>query len=150
MIGSELSYDKTKVSNTVVDITAPFRYDLQFQIQSYSGNALERAKVEGSIYKALLTMMHDGIPVYEFLTETSAVTAYDTGSRIYITSMNQLSRVRSENVNEHDYATLWTVNAKCIYIFQTITSLVTAVSAVSTINWPLLGSSTDSLGEYTT
>lgn len=131
MLGNEIPINYT--GNSYVDTVVPFRYDIQFNINSYTANAMERAKVDGEITKVLQGMIKYGAPIYEFSTETSSVTAYDTGSRITIPNYNQFFFVRSEDAESHDFLSNWTVNTKCFYVYDTIVAVVTSIDLTNNI-----------------
>jgi hypothetical protein len=131
MIGTEIPY--TPTGNQIEDVRSPFRYDIQFTIQTYAKSAIERLKLDGKLMKIFLNLGKGGIPVLEFIADTSSVSAFDTGTSIIMTGINQITRASAEDIRQHDYMTNWTVNAKCNYIYQTITVLVTSLSLDSTI-----------------
>lgn len=137
-IGTEIDQVKS-TTNTMQDIYIPFRYLIQFSINAFSGSSIDRAKLDGAIMAALEGARTTGIPVYSFSTEVAAVTANDTGSRITFPSVALFSRTRSDDPAHHDYLTNWTLDGKCLYVFETITRTVTTVSVSSNIVNPQTG-----------
>lgn len=132
MIGTELPQNHTS-TNTTPDYYSPFRYVLQFSINAFSGSSIDRAKLDGAILNALQVIQHTGIPVYSFSSEVTSATASDTGCRITLPSINMITRNRTSDINNHDFLTNWTIDARCIYVYETITQTVTTVSVSSDI-----------------
>jgi hypothetical protein len=135
-MGTEINQTKS-TTNTMQDIYIPFRYLLQFSINAFSGSSIDRAKLDGAIMSALEGIRTTGIPVYSFSSETTGVTANDTGSRITFPTVASFSRTRSDDPANHDYLTNWTIDGKCLYVYETTTMVVTTVSVSSRIVNPM-------------
>lgn len=137
-IGTEIEQPMSS-TNTTPDYYIPFRYVLEFSLGAFTSSPQDRAKLDGAIMNAIQRVQHTGIPVYSFISETIPVTSQDTGSRITIPSMNMVSRIRSEDEENHDYLSNWTIDARCLYVYSTTTQVVTTVSVSSTITNPQTG-----------
>lgn len=134
--GTEIEQTKS-TTNTMQDISIPFRYLVQFSLGAFSSSSVDRAKFDGALMNAFESIRHTGIPVYAFSSETSEVTANDTGSRITFPSVAQFSRSRMDDPVHHDYLSNWTIDGKCLYVYETTTMVVTTVSVSSHIVNPM-------------
>lgn len=114
----------------------PWMYKLGININIYTSSGMARAKVDGKL-RTLLESIRRNVkdcPVYQWETDISSASAFNTGAFISVMNNNDAYVTRSEDFENFDYLSHWTINAQCPYLYDTKTDLVTSFEMNSQIS----------------
>ena len=106
----------------------PYRYCITANINTYTSSGLARAKLDGML-RWLLEGTRRGTevcPVYQWMSDTSAVSAFSTGASISVPNPRDTRTHRANDFENYDFLSHWTVEMKCPYVVDSITELVSS------------------------
>lgn len=122
-------------ANNAVSRNFPYRYNLKLNINIYAGSSVERAKLDGKL-RSLFDDLRRGnneCPVYEWESDTSAVTASNTGTYITVLNNKDSKVIHSQDSKNSDFLSHWNINANCVYALDSIVELVSSIDVETTI-----------------
>lgn len=138
MLGSEIPYDSSGTESALSYTNLLYRYLLGININIYAGSSGSRARVDGQLRNLFegLRRGYKTCPVYEWVSDTSATSAFTTGSFINVFNNRDVRTMHDQDTMNNDFLSNWTIDAKCNYVYDTTTYLATSFDLTLTIENP--------------